>query len=69
MVDDAPAKKGFYTPGSHFLIKGSECIAENPPDYLLILAWSFIDEIEKRCESYIKNGGKLIVPLPIPLVR
>jgi len=68
MIDDAPAKKGFYTPGSHFLIKGSECLDEDPPDYLLILAWSFKDEIIKRCENYIKKGGKLIIPLPHPIV-
>ena len=36
----------------------------NPPDYLLIFAWSFFDEIAERCARYVKAGGRLIVPLP-----
>ena len=33
-------------------------------DYLLIFAWSFFDEIQKRNASYINNGGRMILPLP-----
>lgn len=65
IIDDAPAKAGFYTPGSHLLIHpGSILDRPNPPDYLLIFAWSFFDEIANKCENYLKNGGKMIIPLP-----
>ncbi len=65
MIDDAPAKAGFYTPGSHLLIHhGSILDQPNPPDYLLIFAWSFFDEIAKKCKKYLQNGGKMIIPLP-----
>lgn len=65
MIDDAPAKAGFYTPGSHFLIHPSSVLEEkSPPDYLLIFAWSFLDEIARKCTRYLENGGRLIVPLP-----
>ena len=65
MIDDAPAKAGFYTPGSHFLIHASTILQqESPPDYLLIFAWSFLDEIATKNQTYIENGGQMIVPLP-----
>jgi SAM-dependent methyltransferase len=64
MIDDAPAKTGFYTPGSHLEIFSNEVLKTNPPDYLLIFAWSFINEIAAKCETYMRNGGRLIVPLP-----
>jgi hypothetical protein len=65
MIDDAPAKIGFYTPGSHFLIRPSSVLREpNPPDYLLIFAWSFFAEICKRNEDYLARGGRMILPLP-----
>jgi SAM-dependent methyltransferase len=65
MIDDAPAKEGFYTPGSHFKIVSSNVLSgPNPPDYLLLFAWSFRDEIIKRNKKYFDCGGKMIVPLP-----
>lgn len=65
MIDDAPAKSGFYTPGSHFKIHPSSILEQpDPPDYLLIFAWSFLDEIRKRNQKYLDNGGRMIVPLP-----
>jgi len=65
MIDDAPAKSGFYTPGSHFLIQpGSVLQLSPPPDYLLIFAWSFVNEIAKKCGDYLGSGGRMIVPLP-----
>jgi methylation protein EvaC len=65
MIDDAPAKIGCYTPGSHLKIFPSSVLnGKNPPDYVLIFAFSFFEEIVKRNKQYIKNGGKMIVPLP-----
>ena len=65
MIDDAPAKAGFYTPGSHFLIHPSTVLEQGPaPDYMLIFAWSFFEEIAQKNRSYVENGGQMIVPLP-----
>ncbi len=64
MVDDAPAKSGFYTPGSHFLIKNSDAIYTDMPDYLLIFAWGYFPEISKKHRDYFIRGGKAILPLP-----
>ena len=65
MVDDSPAKLNCYTPGSHFKIYPSSVLLEaNAPDYILVFAWSFVDEIRKRNASYLKNGGRMILPFP-----
>jgi hypothetical protein len=65
IIDDAPAKVGYFTPISHFEIFPSSILdRDDPPDYLLIFAWSFFDEIRKRNESYLAKGGRMILPLP-----
>ena len=65
MIDDAPAKTGYYTPKSHFEIFPSSILERgNAPDYLLIFAWSFFDEIRKKNSTYLAKGGRMILPLP-----
>jgi methylation protein EvaC len=64
IIDDAPAKWGYYTPGSHFLIRSGQVLKEAPPDYLLIFAWGYFSEIAERCRDYLEGGGRMIVPLP-----
>lgn len=65
MIDDAPAKNGFFTPGSHLKIYPSAILNQNnPPDYVLVFAWSFFKEISGKNQKYLNNGGKMIVPLP-----
>lgn len=65
VIDDAPSKIGFYTPGSHFPIKSSSVLAEpEAPDYVLVFAWSFFDEIVSKHQYYLGQGGNFILPLP-----
>ena len=65
IIDDAPAKQGAYTPGTHLKIVSSDILnTKHRPDYVLLLAWSFLEEIKKRQKVYLKNFGKFIVPLP-----
>jgi len=65
IVDDAPAKKGVITPGVHLTVHTSEILMQaDRPDYCLLLAWSFWEEIKSRNQSYLDSGGKFILPLP-----
>lgn len=65
MIDDAPAKAGYYTPGSHFAIFPSSVLSSaDAPDYVLVFAWSFFEEIRQRNTNYLANGGRMILPLP-----
>jgi len=58
IVDDAPAKVGFHTPGSHIPIYNREIMDKDRPDYALLFAWPYMDEIRAKC------GLKMIVPFP-----
>lgn len=64
IIDDAPAKQGLYTPGSHLQIRNNEALENDKPDYIVLFAWAFYKEIVAKCENYLKNGGQIIVPLP-----
>ena len=65
IVDDAPAKQGFFTPGTHVPIKPWDFVKESKfPDYVVLFAWAFTDEVIKKRQDYIQNGGKFIIPLP-----
>jgi hypothetical protein len=64
LVDENPLKQGMYTPGSHIPVYSAEAIYERRPDYLLILAWNFAEDIMRRHSKYRDMGGHFIVPMP-----
>ena len=65
VVDDAPAKQGFFTPGTHVPIQPWEFIVQSElPEYIVLFAWAFTDEVIKKRRDYLKQGGKFIIPLP-----
>ena len=53
-----------YTPGSKIKIISEEQAKKKKPDFLLVLPWHFKEHIIKREKKFLKNGGKLIFPLP-----
>jgi SAM-dependent methyltransferase len=63
-VDRNPVKHGKFLPGSHIPIYPVDKIAEERPDYILILPWNLRDEIAKQLEYVREWGGRLVVPLP-----
>jgi SAM-dependent methyltransferase len=68
LVDRNPLKQGLYSPGKKIPVVPAERIAEERPDYLLILAWNFADEIMRQQEEFRRAGGKFILPIPEPRV-
>ncbi len=64
IVDSIPYKQGKYTPGMHIPIYPELKLLEDQPDYTLLLAWNFADEIIKKQSEYRKKGGKFILALP-----
>jgi SAM-dependent methyltransferase len=64
IVDDSPLKQGLFTPGSHIPVLSSQALKSRRPDYLIILAWNFADEIIARNQDYLSAGGRFIVPVP-----
>ena len=64
IIDDAPMKHGYYTPGSHLKIRSRDALEEKLPDYIIIFAWSFFSEIIEKNIEYLNRGVKFIIPLP-----
>lgn len=67
-VDRSPLKVGLYTPGTHLPILPVSALLERCPQYVLILAWNFADEIVGQQEAYIRGGGRFAVPVPEPMI-
>jgi len=63
-----PLKIGKFTPGMHIPVFSDEKLLEDQPDYALILAWNFADEIIQNNSQFQKNGGKFIIPIPEPKI-
>lgn len=64
IVDSTSYKQGLYTPGSHIPIFPEDKIYETIPDYTIIFAWNFSDEIIQKNKKYQNLGGKFIVLEP-----
>lgn len=68
LADRNTLKQGLYSPGMHIPVVAPEKILETMPDYLLILAWNFGDEIMAQQAEYRRRGGKFILPVPDPTI-
>ena len=64
ICDGSSFKLGMYTPGTNIKIISKESMRKLKPKYLFVLIWSFRNEIIKQEVNFLKQGGKLVVPLP-----
>lgn len=57
-----------YMGGNRLLIRPTETLIEEQPDYVLILAWNFAKEIMEQQDAYRQAGGQFIIPIPKPKI-
>jgi C-methyltransferase-like protein/putative zinc binding protein/methyltransferase family protein len=64
IADRSPLKQGLYTPGTHIPVVPPERLLEGRPDYVVLLAWNFAEEVMEQQAEYRRRGGRFIIPVP-----
>jgi SAM-dependent methyltransferase len=64
VADRSPHKQGRYLPGVRIPVRPPAALLDDKPDYVLLLAWNFEEEIRKQQAQYLQQGGRFIVPVP-----
>ena len=68
VFDKSKKKQGCYTPGTNIRVRDPKYISRNNVDYLIILSWNIKNEIIKQEKNFLKEGGKFIIPFPVPKI-
>lgn len=68
VVDESPERIGRVMPGTHNPIVEPERLTEEPPDLLLISAWSYAQQIRAKVSARFGSAAQpeFCVPLPDP---
>lgn len=64
VCDAAPSKQGKFMPGSRVPILHPDVIAEEKPDYVLILPWNIADEVQTQLQFVREWGAKFVTAVP-----
>jgi SAM-dependent methyltransferase len=63
-VDRSPHKQGMLLPGTHIPIHHPDRIAQDRPDYVLVLPWNLRTELTEQLAYVGDWGGRLVFPIP-----
>lgn len=64
VADGNTYKHGRYMPGVRLPIGSPQRLVDEIPDYTLLLALDFADEILAQQAEYRRRGGKFVIPVP-----
>ena len=67
IIDTTPTKQGKYTPGTHIPVYSPDKILdEGDSSIALLLAWNYKSQILDKENQFRTNGGKFLLPIPVP---
>ncbi|MES2819761.1 MAG: class I SAM-dependent methyltransferase [Pseudomonadota bacterium] len=64
VADANPHKQGKFMPGSRIPIVAPERIAQERPDYVLVLPWNLLEEVTAQLAEVRGWGGQFVVAVP-----
>jgi SAM-dependent methyltransferase len=64
IAEKHPGKFGHVTPATRIPIISEADARGQKPDHFIVFPWHLRDEIVRREERFVENGGKLVFPLP-----
>lgn len=64
ITDNTPFKQGKFSPGTDVPIVDEGALLRDLPDYAIMFAWNYRNEIMQTQAQYLKSGGKFIIPMP-----
>ena len=67
-TEKSTLKIGRYLPGADIPVVADAELLRRRPEYALLLAWNFADEIMRNLRAYSEHGGRFIVPIPEPRI-
>jgi SAM-dependent methyltransferase len=69
IVDRNPAKQGRLCPGSRIPVRTPDDLLAARPDYVLVLPWNILPEVEQQMAEIRSWGGRFVVAVPDLQIR
>lgn len=64
LTDTTPLKQGLFSPGMHIPVVAPNTLENDPPEYILLLAWNYAEAILEKEEALRAKGSQFIIPVP-----
>ena len=64
LFDDNTRKHGKFSPGLHIPCVPAVKLEESRPDYVVVFAWRYLQQIQKKHPRYGQGQGHYILPMP-----
>jgi novobiocin biosynthesis protein NovU/D-mycarose 3-C-methyltransferase len=65
-TDTTSLKQGKLLPGTRIPVISPAEAEDRRPDYYLLFAWNYAEEIIAKEQAFLAGGGRFIIPLPTP---
>jgi SAM-dependent methyltransferase len=64
LVDEYSRKQNVLSPGLHLPVLAPQALIDRKTDYVVIIAWRYVEPILEKNRAFRDRGGRFIIPLP-----